>query len=104
MGGHPQGTGLVRGRRDGDLRRHPAGRAHLRVAEGSARMGELTLRPGPMPTGRAAGPTPLTPLGANVLTSTLARVINWGRSSAICSALFRLACCAIQLMGTVGPR
>jgi len=57
-----------------------------------------------MPTGRAAGPTPLNALGDNVLTTTLDRVINWGRSSAIWPALFGLACCAIEMMGTVGPR
>ena len=67
-------------------------------------MGELKLRPGPMPTGRAAGPTPLNALGDNVLTTTLDKVINWGRSSAIWPALFGLACCAIEMMGTVGPR
>src|SRR5436309_15425764 len=67
-------------------------------------MGELTLRPGPMPTGRAAGPTPLNALGDNVLTTTLDKVINWGRSSAIWPALFGLACCAIEMMGAVGPR
>ena len=67
-------------------------------------MGELKLRPVPTPTGRAAGPTPLNALGDNVLTTTLDRVINWGRSSAIWPALFGLACCAIEMMGTVGPR
>src|SRR6184192_1706851 len=60
-------------------------------------MGELTLRPGPMPTGRAAGPTPLNALGDNVLTTTLDKVINWGRSSAIWPALFGLACCSIKM-------
>ena len=67
-------------------------------------MGELKLRPAPFPTGRAAGPTPLNALGDNVLTTTLDKVINWGRSSAIWPALFGLACCAIEMMGAVGPR
>ena len=55
-------------------------------------MGELKLRPVATPTGRAAGPTPLNALGDNVLTTTLDKVINWGRSSAIWPALFGLAC------------
>src|SRR5437588_13026633 len=67
-------------------------------------MGELKLRPAPFPTGRAAGPTPLNALGDNVLTTTLDKVINWGRSSAIWPALFGLAYCAIEMMGAVGPR
>ena len=67
-------------------------------------MGELSLRPVPTPTGRAAGPTPLNALGDNILTTSLDKVINWGRSSAIWPALFGLACCAIEMMGTVGPR
>ena len=67
-------------------------------------MDELKLRPVPTPTGRAAGPTPLNALGNNVLTTTLDKVINWGRASAIWPALFGLACCAIEMMGTVGPR
>src|SRR5918911_1337452 len=67
-------------------------------------MDELKLRPVPTPTGRAAGPTPLNALGNNVLTTTIDKVINWGRSSAIWPALFGLACCAIEMMGTVGPR
>src|SRR4030088_3572014 len=104
MGGQRQGAGLVWGRRDGGLRRHPPGRPDLRVAKGSAGMGELKLRPVPTPTGRAAGPTPLNALGDNVLTTTLDKVINWGRSSAIWPALFGLACCAIEMMGTGGPR
>ena len=67
-------------------------------------MGELTLRPVPFKTGRAAGPTPLNALGDNLVTTTIDKVINWGRSSAIWPALFGLACCAIEMMGTVGPR
>ena len=67
-------------------------------------MGELKLRPVPTPTGRAAGPTPLNALGDNVLTTTLDKVINWGRSSAIWPALFGLACCAIEMMATGAAR
>jgi len=67
-------------------------------------MGDLKLRAEPFQTGRAAGPTPLNALGDNVLTTSLDKVINWGRSSAIWPALFGLACCAIEMMGAVGPR
>ena len=67
-------------------------------------MGELKLRETPFLTGRAAGPTPLNALGNNVLTTQIDKVINWGRSSAIWPALFGLACCAIEMMGAVGPR
>src|ERR671936_1228381 len=65
---------------------------------------QIALRPLPPRTGRAAGPSPLAGLGDNLVTTTLDKVINWGRSSAIWPALFGLACCAIEMMGTVGPR
>ena len=67
-------------------------------------MGDLGVRSRPFLTGRAAGPTPLNALGDNLLTTTLDKVINWGRAGAIWPALFGLACCAIEMMGTVGPR
>ena len=41
-------------------------------------MGELTLRPVPTPTGRAAGPTPLNALGDNILTTSLDKVTQLG--------------------------
>jgi len=66
-------------------------------------MGELKLRPAPFPTGRAAGPTPLNALGDNVLTTTLDKVINWGRSSAIWPALFGLACCPARTSRALAP-
>ena len=37
-------------------------------------MGELSLRPVPTPTGRAAGPTPLNALGDNILTLSLIHI------------------------------
>jgi len=67
-------------------------------------MGELALRRVPTATGRSAGPSPLGALGDNLVTTTIDKVINWGRAGAIWPALFGLACCAIEMMGTVGPR
>src|SRR5205807_2150396 len=85
VGSHPQGPALVWYRRDGRVRGDPADCADLRLEEGGARVGELTLRPVPFKTGRAAGPTPLNALGDNLVTTTIDKVINWGRSSAMCA-------------------
>ena len=43
-------------------------------------------------------------LGDNILTTTLGRVIGWGRANSVWPAQFGLACCAIEgLMHTAGP-
>ena len=43
-------------------------------------------------------------LGENILTTTLGRVIGWGRANSVWPAQFGLACCAIEgLMHTAGP-
>ena len=39
-----------------------------------------------------------------VLTTKLDEVINWGRKSSLWYLLFGLACCAIEMMQTGGPR
>ncbi len=67
-------------------------------------MGGLELRSEPFRTGRAAGPTPLNAFGDNLVTTTIDKVLNWGRASSIWPALFGLACCAIEMMGAGGPR
>jgi NADH-quinone oxidoreductase subunit B len=41
-------------------------------------------------------------LGENVLTTTLSKVIGWGRANSVWPAQFGLACCAIEMMHTVG--
>lgn len=40
----------------------------------------------------------------NVITTTLEQVINWGRESSVWPMTFGLACCAIELMATGGPK
>jgi len=43
-------------------------------------------------------------LGENILTTTLGKVIGWGRANSVWPAQFGLACCAIEgLMHTAGP-
>ena len=43
-------------------------------------------------------------LGDNVLTTTLDRIINWARKSSLWPMPFGTACCAIEMMATLGPR
>ena len=38
-----------------------------------------------------------------VVTTTLERAINWGRTNAMWPMLFGLACCAIEMISTVMP-
>ena len=43
-------------------------------------------------------------LPPNVLVTSIDKVLNWGRLNSIWYLLFGLACCAIELMQTGGPR
>jgi NADH-quinone oxidoreductase subunit B len=43
-------------------------------------------------------------LGNNILTTTLEKMVNWARKSSIWPVTFGLACCAIEMMATAGPR
>ena len=62
--------------------------------------------------GADAGALPLPRVGereraavqSGVITSTLEKVINWGRYSSLWPSLFGLACCAIEMMGTGAAR
>ena len=42
-------------------------------------------------------------LGDNVLTTTLGKVVGWGRANSVWPAQFGLACCAIEMMHAAGP-
>jgi NADH-quinone oxidoreductase subunit B len=62
--------------------------------------------------GADAGALPLPRVGegeraavqSGIVTSTLEKLINWGRYSSLWPALFGLACCAIEMMGTGAAR
>jgi NADH-quinone oxidoreductase subunit B len=43
-------------------------------------------------------------LGDNVLTTTLDKMVNWARANALWPMPFGTACCAIEMMATLGPR
>jgi len=45
----------------------------------------------------------LESLGENVLTTTVSRLIGWGRGNSVWPAQFGLACCAIEMMHAAGP-
>ena len=43
-------------------------------------------------------------LGDNVLTTTVDKMVNWARANALWPMPFGTACCAIEMMATLGPR
>ena len=43
-------------------------------------------------------------LGENVVTTTISKVIGWGRGNSVWPAQFGLACCAIEMMHMAGSR
>jgi NADH-quinone oxidoreductase subunit B len=53
----------------------------------------------PQPTDRVTAS-----LGHNFVTTSVNKVIAWGRYNSMWPALFGLACCAIEMMGTGGPK
>ncbi len=43
-------------------------------------------------------------LGNNVITTTVGKVVGWGRANSVWPAQFGLACCAIEMMHIAGSR
>lgn len=43
-------------------------------------------------------------LGNNIMTTTLEKLVNWGRRSSLWPAGFGLACCAIEMIVTASAR
>jgi len=43
-------------------------------------------------------------LGYNVLTTTLEKLVDWGRKNSLWPATFGLACCAIEMICTAANR
>ena len=43
-------------------------------------------------------------LGDNIITTTLGKVVGWGRGNSVWPAQFGLACCAIEMMHIAGSR
>ena len=82
--------GRVRAGRDGHLHRHGSGRVRLRVA--ARRSG----------VGLAMGLEEKLPSG--ILLTTVEKVVGYARKNSVWPATFGLACCAIELMATGGPR
>ncbi len=42
-------------------------------------------------------------LGDNIITTTIGKVVGWGRGNSVWPAQFGLACCAIEMMHFAGP-
>src|SRR5579859_4907821 len=90
LGGHLQPARRLRPGRDGDLRHHRARRLRLRVA---------SRRPG---VGLAMGLEEKLPSG--VLLTSVEKAAGWARARSVWPATFGLACCAIELFQTGGPK
>src|ERR1700733_14584543 len=90
LGGHLQQARRLRPDRDGDLRDNRAGRLRLRVAP---------RRPG---VGLAMGLEEKLPSG--VLLTSVEKAAGWARARSVWPATFGLACCAIELFQTGGPK
>ncbi len=43
-------------------------------------------------------------LGENILTTTIDKFLNWSRKNSLWPMPFGTACCAIELMATLGPK
>ena len=56
------------------------------------------------PTPPSAGEALTASMGHNFVTTSVNKVVAWGRYNSMWPALFGLACCAIEMMGTGGPK
>jgi len=43
-------------------------------------------------------------LGDNIITTSLGKLVGWGRANSVWPAQFGLACCAIEMITIAGPR
>src|SRR6185503_661518 len=89
MGGGARQDRIVRTRRHGHLPVHPRGGIHLRVEEGSARMGLETAAVADEPQGFAE---------RGFVTTSIDAAMNWARTGSLWPMTFGLACCAVEMM------
>src|SRR5438132_865584 len=85
LGGAAAPAQVVRSHRDAGLHRDPSHRAGPHLEEGRAGLGVEALAES---------------LGRNILTTTLGKVVGWGRGNSVWPAQFGLACCAIEMIAT----
>src|SRR5712692_8681807 len=81
----PTPAQVVRAHRDGGVHGHPRHRPRPHLAKGRPGLGVEEL---------------VASLGDNILTTTLGKVIGWGRGNSVWPAQFGLACCAIEMIST----
>src|ERR1700740_2828559 len=86
VGGRPRPDRAVRRRGHERLPDHPGGRLHLRVAQGSARLG-LSVE------SAAEGFAQ-----RGFLTTQLDHLVGWARTGSLWPMTFGLACCAVEMM------
>jgi NADH-quinone oxidoreductase subunit B len=85
---------------NGDLALNaPAGTAFIPRASLVTSLGDAGALPLPQ-----AGERERAALQSGILTTTVEKLVNWGRYSSLWPATFGLACCAIEMMGTGAAR
>jgi NADH-quinone oxidoreductase subunit B len=85
---------------NGDLALNaPARTAFIPRASLATSLGDAGALPLPQ-----AGERERAALQSGILTTTVEKLVNWGRYSSLWPATFGLACCAIEMMGTGAAR